>query len=266
MSPRWRAVLFLVLVNVAWIAAAWTWTEREHWLWITPIALSINFLLLTYDQVLSFSGLEAREIAGQDPWGILKTVHALRAKRDVPEPRIFLVPTERAHVFAYGRHRNRPRIYLTEGAVNLLSSAELEAVLAHQLLAGERGLTVLNYWVGAALDLLYRLGSGVERAFAFVFGWAPELSAWLMRPSIWLMDQLLLGRRDLEKLDRDTAAWLGRPDDLARALWKMDAYSRTRPWPEAWVFAHMCLINPRASRPQPELKPRLRLLAGRFPL
>ena len=269
MNPKWRVFTFLILINLAWITMAWTWADREHWLWITPIALSINFLLLTYDQLLSFSRLESVELLGQDPWGVLKTVHRLAERLNIPSPQIRIIEHPSAQVFIYARNRGQARLFLTTGAARLLTPAEIEAVLTFQMLSIERSLPVLNYWVGAFSDLVFRVGAGTERAFGFVFGWSPKLAVWFISPFSWLMRLLLLSSSDYRKLDKRTAEAIGHPEDLARAIWKMESYARTQPWRESWVFAHMCMVSPLGGRPfgvQPPLKRRIKDLLGRYPL
>ena len=273
MNPKWRALTFLIFINLSWIGAAWAWTERDTWLWITPIALSINFLLLTYDQLLSFSRLERQPLVGQDPWGILKTVHRLSQRLEMVAPEIYTVAHPSAQVFAYARTRKHTRLFITEGAIRLLRPLELEAVLVFQLLSIDRSLPVLNYWVGAFFDLIFRAGTAVEKAFAFVFGWAPELAVWLIGPFSWILHFFLLSRTDFQKLDKRTAMRIDNPEDLARALWKMESYARTQPWRESWVFAHMCIVSPldvsslqNFLRVQPPMKRRIKDLLGRYPL
>ncbi len=273
LNPKLRAAVFLIFINAAWIVASWTWTDREHWLWITPIALSINFLLLTYDQVLSFKGLETQRLEGQDPWGLLKTVHALSEKYKIQEPSLFLIPHASAQAFAYARSRKRARLFISEGTVRLLTKPELEAVLTFQLMAINNSLSILNYWSGALLDLIYRLGLVLEKSVAFALGWTPKISVWLLRPFMWALQLTLMSARDFQKLDRQTALRIDNPEDLARALWKMESYAQTLPWRNAWVFAHMCIVNPldgtsllNSLHVQPPLKRRIKNLVGRYPL
>lgn len=272
-NPKLRAILFLIFINSVWIVASWTFTDREHWLWITPIALSINFLLLTYDQVLTFKGLESHPLEGQDPWGLLKTANALCARFQLPEPRIFLIPHQSAQAFAYGRSKRSSRIFISEGALRLLTKPELEAVLTFQLLSLKNSLSILNYWSGALLDLVYRLGLLLEKAVAFVLGWTPKISVWITRPFMWLLQLTLMSPKDFQKLDAQTASRLGHAEDLARALWKMESYAQTLPWHDAWVFAHMCIVSPldgtqmlNSMHVQPPLKRRITNLVGRYPL
>lgn len=273
LSPRWRIWIFLCLANAAWMTASWLWFERETWLWIIPIALSINFLLLTYDQVLNFRGLSSSPLVGNDPWGLLKIVNELSDELQVPQPKIFFIDKSSAQIFAYARTRKHTRLFISEGTISLLTPRQLRAVLTYQMIAIRHSYNVLNYWLAAILDILFRCGLVIERAFAFVFGWTPPLAAWLLSPWMWFMHAALLGSKDFQRLDLETARLLDNPEDLAQALWKLEAYAQTKPWPEPWIFAHMCIVSPLAFkrtlnmlRVQPPLKGRIKSLIGRYPL
>lgn len=261
------------MLNGLWISAAWMWCERETWLWILPIALSINGLLLTYDQVLNFRVLSATPLTGNDPWGLLKIVNELCTQLQVPMPKIYLIERPSAQIFSYAKTQSRTRLFVTHGTLDLLSSRQLRAALTFQLMTIRSSYNVFNYWVAAILDLFYRLGKTGERAFGFMFGWRPALAAWFISPWLWLVRALLLGAGDFYKLDRETANSLDTPEDLAQALWKMEAYAQTRPWPEPWIFAHMCMVSPLTlrgfyslARVQPPLHGRIKSLVGRYPL
>lgn len=272
--PKLRVAVFLFLVNALWLAAAWVWFERSAWLWLAPIALSINFLLLTYDQILTLHQVNGEALLGQDPWGLLKTVHELCDKFEIrPIPQIFLVNNPSAQVFCYAKRSRSTRLFVTEGALKLLHPNELRAVLTYQMFVMRTKISLLNYWLATTLDLLLRVGRAIERAIVFILGWSPKISIWLIRPWCWLLQYTLLSPRDFRKLDAATATKVENPEDLARALWKMEAYANTHPWIESWVFAHMCMVSPLSHqhtltdiRLQPPLKDRLIRVSGRYPL
>lgn len=255
------------------MVASWLWLARESWLWITPIALSINFLLLTYDQVLNFRSLDGQPLVGNDAWGLLKTVNELSEELHVPAPKIFLIKSKSAQIFAYAKTRKQTRLFISEGMLELLTPRQRRAVITYQMIAIRQSYTILNYWAAAVLDLFFRIGRACERAFAFVFGWAPALAAWFISPGLWFLRTTLLGARDFHKLDIETARALDNPEDLAQALWKLESYAQTRPWPEPWIFAHMCMVSPLTSRGSfsltrvhPTLQTRIKNLVGRYPL
>jgi Zn-dependent protease with chaperone function len=273
LNPKWRIVIFLSVLNAAWIFASWNWLTRESWLWITPVALSINALLLTYDQVLRFKSLRGRRLHGHDGWGLLKLVNDLSVKHQVKTPEIYLARQPSAQILAYGKVGGGGRLIITDGTLKLLNAKELEAVLTYQILAIKGSYHVMNYWMGALLDLAYRGGKLLERGFAVIFGWSPPLAAYLISPWLAFLQIFLVSRKDFVKLDRATARVLANPEDLARALWKMESYAQTQPWNDAWTFAHMCMVSPlRRARVlgffhvQPRLQNRIKSLIGRYPL
>lgn len=273
LSPKVRIIVFLTLLNAAWILCAWLWLDRIQWLWLAPIALSINVLLLTYDQFLVFSHLKSRELIGNDPYGLLKTVHRLAEQEKLPTPHVHVIDHSAAQIFCYAKTKKHTRLFITDGLIRVLSQSELEAVLIYQMVSMQKSYNVLNYWVGALVDVMWRGGRGLEKVFAFVFGWTPPLANWLVSPWIGILQLSLFSGKDFQLLDNQTATRMGRPDELAQALWKMEAYARTQPWANSWVFSHMCMVSPLNPNPllrwitaQPSLKRRIKKLIGRYPL
>ncbi len=282
LNPRWRVGLFLLSANAAWLSATWLWADRTTWLWILPIALSINALLVTYDQILSVrivennddaDAPEALQLRGQDGWGLLRTVRELCERVHVEMPKVYLIERNSAQIFAYNRTRKSAQLFVTTGALDLLTPRQLRAVLTFELLVIRGSYHVLNYWLSAWLDLLNRFGRVVERAFRFVFGWTPPLAAWLIGPWVLFVHIFMLGRADFDRLDQAAMRLVDHPEDLAFALWKLDCYAQTRPWQDAWIFAHMFIVSPlrlpawtNLLKVQPALPSRLKNIAGRYPL
>ena len=161
------------MANATWMIAGWLWVERESWLWITPVALSINFLLLTYDQILQFRAITGQPLVGNDPWGLLKIINVLSEEMKIPPPKIFLIASPSAQIFAYAKSRKHTRLFISEGMLSLLSPRQMRAVLTYQMLVIRGSYNILNYWIAAILDLFFRAGLAVEKSFAFIFGWAP---------------------------------------------------------------------------------------------
>ena len=126
----------------------------------------------------------------------------------LPVPQVFVLAHPGAQVFSYARTRKQTRVFISSGALALFSPLELEAVLTFQMMAMSRSVTIINYWVGAVLDLFFRSGRTLERGFALIFGWSPPLASWMIRPVMWTLQGLLLSARDFERLDKDTAAAL----------------------------------------------------------
>ena len=273
LHPKLRVASLVVIANVVALALAAPALDRASWFWFAPIALSINLALLTYGVILDFDRLRGEALRGQDPWGVLKMINDASAAAGIRAPEVFAVERASAQALSYSRFGRRARVVLTTGALNLLNDDERAAVVTHQVLAIRQGLAVVNYWSGAIADLVHRVGRGAERAVAFVIGWTPPIANWLVRPVTYALNFILLSPADFTRLDRATAQALPDGTALARALWKMDAYAQTRPWPEPWTFANMCLVSPipaghvwQGLRVQPPIAARIEVLAGRFPI
>jgi heat shock protein HtpX len=210
---------------------------------------------------------------GHDSWGVLKTVNEFAEKFSVPVPKVFLINHPSAQIFCYAKTSRSAHLYVTDGALKLLSAQELRAALTFQFVTMGSAFSMLNYWLAATIDLFFRLGRGLEKLFAFVFGATPNIASVMVGPWIWLMQKLLLGSRDFQNLDRATVAEISSPEYLAQAIWKMESYAQTRPWKEAVVFAHMCMVSPfserrvsRLLRVQPSVKTRITNLLGHYPI
>lgn len=282
LNPRWRVWLFLSALNLAWLTASWLWLERETWLWVLPIALSINALLLTYDQVLSFRVFNdtddeheelCQSLQGQDAWGLVRVTRDLSERLGVTPPRVYLIRKPCAQIFTYARTRKSAKLFVTKGALDLLTPRQLRAVLIFELIAIRHSYHILNYWLGAWLDILNRAGKMFERAVKFVFGWSPPLAAWCLSPWLAVVRLFMISRSDFARLDRETIRHVDHPEDLAFAIWKMESYAQTQPWPDSLTFAHMFIVSPfrlrlatNVFKVQPPLQSRIKRIAGRYPL
>lgn len=270
-----RARFFYVLLNGLIIALVWWAADRAGLMWIVPIMLSINVVLLTYGQFLEFSNLEAEEISGFDRWGLYKIIQPLVTDLGIARPRIYLMPLQTPQALCYARTQKDSHIYLSAGLLDRLEEDELRAVVAQQLVAIKLQAGVGFYFLGATTDLIYRAGRFFDICFGWIFGWSPSLSAWPLSPCIWLLQRLFLPHNIYRQIDKLTAEILQKPEVLARALWKLESYAKTHPMPQQnlYVWSHMCAVSPLWERrpvlwlkTQPPMKSRIKSLVGYFPI
>jgi len=80
---------------------------------------------------LAMSGAQpiAREAAPE----LYQIVEHLAQEAKLPVPTVYFIPSDSPNAFATGRDPSHAAIAVTRGIVDLLSSEELEAVLAHEL-------------------------------------------------------------------------------------------------------------------------------------
>ncbi|KAB1991092.1 M48 family metalloprotease, partial [Haemophilus parainfluenzae] len=60
-------------------------------------------------------------------------VERLSQEAEIPTPAVYLIPSPAANAFATGRNPSHAAVAVTEGIVEMLTTEELEGVIAHEL-------------------------------------------------------------------------------------------------------------------------------------
>jgi heat shock protein HtpX len=170
-------------------------------------------------------------------------------------PEIYVIPTDSPNAFATGRNPKHASVAVTQGILGLLDDEELEGVLAHELghvrnrdiltssiaatLAG--AITMLArfaYW--GALFGGYGGGDRDDRRGGGLGG----LLMLILAPIAATLIQLWVSRTREFEADASGAHYTGNPYALARALQKLDAYSKRIPLVASPSTAHLFIVQP----------------------
>jgi heat shock protein HtpX len=180
---------------------------------------------------------------------LIEAVQELADKAGIPAPRLLEIQETHPNVFALGSDPAHAAIIVTLGLRTRLTGDELRAVIGHELshiahrdtLRATVGVTLMS--AIAALAVRLRLiGLSVRRqsggALLFLLILAP-LSALVLR--------LAAARSREYQADREGALLCGNPDDLIRALRKLDASARriaSITANDQPALAALCIVNP----------------------
>src|SRR3954462_6536506 len=82
---------------------------------------------------LALSAMGARIVSPQEAPQLHAMIERLCVQADLPKPRVAVVNTRMPNAFALGRSPKKATVAATTGIMDLLSPAELEGVLAHEL-------------------------------------------------------------------------------------------------------------------------------------
>jgi heat shock protein HtpX len=209
-----------------------------------------------------------------------EVVERLAAKDGLPMPKIYVIPSESPNAFATGRNPQHASVAVTHGILGLLTDEELEGVLAHEL-GHVKNRDILTSSIAAtlagAITLVARMGY-----WATLFGGyggrggrsrGGGLGALLMlivAPIAASLIQLAISRSREYEADATGAHTTGNPYALARALQKLEDYSKRIPLEASASTAHMFIIAPligggvgRLFSTHPPTKERIRRLIGR---
>lgn len=188
-------------------------------------ALSLAQLFLS--DKLALASMGAKEVSPQEAPGLHAMIERLCIQADLPKPKIAVADTHVPNAFALGRSQKSATVCATTGIMNVLSPAELEGVMAHEL-AHVKNRDVL---IMTTASFFASLASMIMQ-FAFFFGGGGDddegglpffvvlIASFLVYViSFFLM--LALSRYREFTADRGAALVTGRPSALSSALLKI---------------------------------------------
>jgi heat shock protein HtpX len=159
----------------------------------------------------------ARELPLGEALGVHATVARLAGLAGIAKPRVYLLPDGHPRALVAGRGSRGSAIAVSQGLLAAATPAELEGVLAHELVhIRHRDVLVQTSVVvlAAALIETSRIGGWMERALLFVL--APIAAA--------LVHLVLSPKREFDA-DRGAAMLCGSPHGLADALIRLEQAS-----------------------------------------
>jgi heat shock protein HtpX len=192
-------------------------------------------------------------------------------------PKIYVIPNESPNAFATGRNPQHASVAVTQGILRLLDDEELEGVLAHEL-GHVKNRDILTSSIAAtvagAITMLARM-----EYFAALFGGrssrdrgaAGGIFMLILAPIAASLIQLAISRSREYEADATGAHATGNPYALARALQKLDDYSRRIPMQASPASAHLFIVAPLLGgagfgnlfSTHPPIKLRIQRLIGR---
>jgi|SRR5215469_15695611 len=242
-----------------------------------------NFGTYFFSDKLALAMYRAQPVTREQLPRAYEVVERLTAKQGLPMPKIYVIPTESPNAFATGRNPKHASVAVTHGILQLLDDEELEGVLAHELghvrnrdiltssiaatLAGAITMVArMGYWA----SLFGGYGGGGDRRERGGGGFSALLML-ILAPIAASLIQLAISRSREYEADATGARETGNPYALARALQKLDDYSRRIPMQASPTTAHLFIVAPLLGSggfanlfsTHPPIKERIRRLIGR---
>jgi heat shock protein HtpX len=180
---------------------------------------------------------------------LYRVVASLAQRAGLPMPRVYVIPQPSPNAFATGRGPNHAAVAATEGILQMLSDAELEGVIAHEL-AHVKHRDILISSIAATLAAAIMM---IAR-FAMFFGGRRDerdggnpiaaLATVILAPLAAMLIQAAISRSREYDADAGGASIVGSPMGLVSALRKIEAASRAIPIDANPATAHMFIIKP----------------------
>jgi heat shock protein HtpX len=178
----------------------------------------------------------------------------LTRQAGLPMPKVYVIPDSSPNAFATGRNPQHAAVAATEGIIQVLSPAELEGVIAHEL-AHVKHRDILTSSIAATIAAAIM----VLARMAMFFGGARDdrdgganpialLAMMILAPIAAMMIQMWISRTREFAADAGAARITGNPYALADALRKIDAIAKRVPLDANPATAHMFIIKPFAGQ------------------
>ncbi len=223
------------------------------------MAALMNFGMYWFSDRAVLRMYRARVVGEQDAPQLFQMVDRLRQQAGLPMPTLAVAHSDQPNAFATGRNAAHAVVCVTSGLLRLVSPSELEGVIAHELAHIKHRhmlLSTLAATMAGAVAMLGRvamwgaiLGGGRDRDG----GGLGDLVMIFVAPLAAMVIQFAISRQNEFQADRTAAAIVGRPDGLASALQKLEAYSRRIPMSVNPAAAQLAIVNPLAGARGPGL-------------
>ncbi len=213
-------LLYVVFVGVLFAVGAGAVT-------IAILAGGLMLLQLFTADKLAMASMGVKEVSPAQEPELHGTIERLCVQADLPKPRVCVMETSMPNAFAMGRSQKSATVCATRGIMELLSPAELEGVIAHELThVINRDVMVMT------LASFFATVAAFIMQFGFFFGGFSSNDdeeggmgyVILVSVAVYAISFLLL--RALSRYrefaaDRGSAVLTGRPSALASALLKI---------------------------------------------
>jgi heat shock protein HtpX len=228
--------VYVVLIGVLFAAGASGITI----LIVAGGLLSLQFF--TSDK-LALRSMGAQEVSPQEVPQLHAMIERLCVQADLPKPRIYVVNTSMPNAFAMGRSKKAAAVCATTGILDLLSPAELEGVMAHELShIANRDVMVMT------LAAFFASLASMIVQFGFFFGGDDDdegpgiFAIILVSLAVYVISFFLmqaLSRYREFAADRGAAVITGRPSALSSALLKISGTMERIPQTDLRAHAEM---------------------------
>jgi heat shock protein HtpX len=212
-------MLYVVFVGVLFAAGAGAGI-------IVAVAAVLLLLQLFASDKIALATMGVKEVSPAEEPELHGIVERLCVQADLPKPRVCVMETSMPNAFAMGRSRKSTTVCATRGILELLSPAELEGVMAHELThvinRDVMVMTLASFFASLAALILQ---------FSFFFGGGGDseeqedvflivLASIVVYAVSFVLLRALSRYREFAA-DRGGAVLTGRPSALASALLKI---------------------------------------------
>jgi heat shock protein HtpX len=231
LQARMFLTMFLLVVVYAVLVGA-LFAAGASGLTILVIALALLGMQLFTSDRIAMGTMGVKEVSPAQEPELHGIVERLCVQADIPKPRVCVMEHQMPNAFAMGRSQKSATVCATRGILQMLSPAELEGVMAHELthvINRDVMVMTLASFFAMVASLIVQFGFFFGGGFGGGYGRSREAEEAVfisiaVAAAVYAISFLLL--RALSRYrefaaDRGSAVLTGRPSALASALLKL---------------------------------------------
>jgi heat shock protein HtpX len=263
------------------LAIGQLWGGQRGMMFALVLAAVMNLGSYFFSDKLAIAMSGAKPVAREQAPRLYQIVERLAAKANIPVPKIYFIPTDSPNAFATGRNPSHASVAVTRGILEICTDEEIEGVLAHELGHVKNRDILISAVVATLAGAITMIGRMVFYAEMFGLGGGRSdsrrggvfsaLAMMIVAPLAAVLIQLAISRSREYEADSTGASITGNPQGLARALDKIDKWSKRVPLQVSPSMAHMFIIQPLTAgalfsslfSTHPPIRKRIERLIGR---
>ena len=218
------------------------------------LAAGMNFFSYWYSDKVVLRMYRASAVTPQQAPEIYEMFGYLAKQAGLPMPKIYIIPEQAPNAFATGRNPENAVVAVTQGLLNVMDREEVMGVLAHEL-AHVKNRDILIGSIAATMAGAIMILASMARWSAIFGGGRRDdnegglgavglILMSVIAPLAAMVIQMAVSRSREYMADASGAEFVGNPENLARALEKLGAYSSRIPMQANPSTAHMFITNP----------------------
>ena len=205
---------------------------------------------MTFALVMAF-GMNFFAYWFSDKIVLYNIVKRLSQMAGLPMPKVYIVEQDQPNAFATGRNPDHSAVAVTTGILRLLSTYELEGVIAHELSHIKNRDILVSTIAAAIAGAISYLAQMAQ--WAMIFGGRDReeegnpvvaLVMMIVAPIAAMLVQMAISRSREYGADEKGAKICGNPLYLANALKKLHMASKRIPMDANPATSHMFIVNP----------------------
>ncbi|MHB1349989.1 MAG: zinc metalloprotease HtpX [Desulfobulbaceae bacterium] len=273
-----KVFLFMAALSGLFMVSGQAFGGQSGMITALVMAIAMNFFAYWFSDKLALKMSRAREVNDAEAPALHAMIASLAGRAGLPKPRVYIIHGDTPNAFATGRDPEHAAVAVTEGLLSLLNRDELEGVLAHELAHIKNRDILISSIAAVMAGAISYLATMAQWAMIFGGGRGEEeeggsmvgsLAMMIIAPLAATLIQLAISRSREYTADAIGAAISGKPQGLASALARLEAYNQQLPMQVNPATAQMYIVNPlhgqslmRLFSTHPPIRERIKRLTG----